>query len=498
MPRPLPARPDLAHLKKQAKILVRSGAAPRLAEAQRMVARDYGFASWTQLKRHVETLTVNPVDALVSAVKANDVDAAKRLLENHAELREVLNDSLRGLAFGATILNPAVQWANVEMIDLLLRFGADVASKSHWWAGGFGVLDVCTPEFAAALLERGALLTVYSASRLGRVADVERLVTDDPTSVHQRGGDGQTPLHVAATVEVARFLVEHGADVDSLDIDHESTPLQYAIRDRQDVARYLVERGARTDILAASALGDRARVQRFLDEDPDSIRVSVTAEYFPMRDPRAGGSIYIWTLGANKTAHVVAREFGRNDVYRLLMSRTPESLELALACEFGDREAVERMLAARPNLAAALAPSERQSLVAAAERNKTDAVRLMLAAGWPVDTRGPRGATALHWAAWHGNLDMVRAILEFAPSLDVEDGEYRSRPLGWAFHGSENGWNREKGDYAATVDALLSAGARPDSGAGLDASDELLDVLRRHGISTESSAIEVDEQVRGM
>ena len=90
MPRPLPARPDLAHLKKQAKILVRSGAAPRLAEAQRMVARDYGFASWTQLKRHVETLTVNPVDALVSAVKANDVDAAKRLLENHAELREVL------------------------------------------------------------------------------------------------------------------------------------------------------------------------------------------------------------------------------------------------------------------------------------------------------------------------------------------------------------------------------------------------------------------------
>src|SRR4029077_16544580 len=104
---------------------------------------------------------------------------------------------------------------------------------------------------------------------------------------------------------------EHGADVNALDIDHESTPLQYAIRDRQDVARYLVERGARTATLAASALGDVGRVQRFLDEDPDSVRVSVTAEHFPMRDPKAGGSIYIWTLGSNKTRHVLPREVGR-------------------------------------------------------------------------------------------------------------------------------------------------------------------------------------------
>ena len=32
----------------------------------------------------------------------------------------------------------------------------------------------------------------------------------------------------------------------------------------------------------------------------------------------------------------------------------------------------------------------------------------MLGAGWPVNARGKHGATALHFAAWHGNLEMVR------------------------------------------------------------------------------------------
>ncbi len=72
--------------------------------------------------------------------------------------------------------------------------------------------------------------------------------------VHARGGDGQTPLHFASTVEIAEFLLAHGADMDALDVDHESTPAQYMLRvehvrhyprDRQDVARYLVSRGCR-------------------------------------------------------------------------------------------------------------------------------------------------------------------------------------------------------------------------------------------------------------
>ena len=74
--------------------------------------------------------------------------------------------------------------------------------------------------------------------------------------MHARGGDGQTPLHFATTIDVAQLLLDHGADIDARDVDHESTPAQCMVRDRQEVARYLVSRGCRTDILMAAALGD--------------------------------------------------------------------------------------------------------------------------------------------------------------------------------------------------------------------------------------------------
>src|SRR5439155_10967359 len=139
-----------------------------------------------------------------------------------------------------------------------------------------------------------------------------------------RGGDGQTPLHFAPTVEVARYLLDRGAAIDARDIDHESTPAQYMLRDRQQVARYLVARGCQTDILMAAALGDLELVRRHLDADPACIRTSVSEQYFPKQDPRSGGTIYIWVFGWNKTPHLVAREFGHEAVLRLLMERSPE------------------------------------------------------------------------------------------------------------------------------------------------------------------------------
>src|SRR6202047_94066 len=103
-------------------------------------------------------------------------------------------------------------------------------------------------------------------------------------------------------------------------------------KDRQNVARYLVSRGCRTDILMAAALGDEDLVRQHLDADAECIRISVSEEWVPKQDPRAGGTIYIWKLGANRTAHTVARDFGHEKIFQLLMERTPEDLKLALAC----------------------------------------------------------------------------------------------------------------------------------------------------------------------
>ena len=67
----LPANPDLGYLKKQAKGLLQDfrqkdpqavqkfstlqlKATPKLSDAQHLVAREYGFDSWSKLKKHVD------------------------------------------------------------------------------------------------------------------------------------------------------------------------------------------------------------------------------------------------------------------------------------------------------------------------------------------------------------------------------------------------------------------------------------------------------------
>jgi hypothetical protein len=55
-PRLLPARPNLRHLKDQARDLLRAGEAGSVAAAQFEIARRYGFASWPKLKFYVDSL----------------------------------------------------------------------------------------------------------------------------------------------------------------------------------------------------------------------------------------------------------------------------------------------------------------------------------------------------------------------------------------------------------------------------------------------------------
>jgi ankyrin repeat protein len=423
---------------------------------------------------------MTPVDDLVAAIHSEDAGKVREAIRRHPELKERLNDPLPGLDFDATPLLSAAWKNNREIIEVLLGAGADINARSQWWAGGFGPLDATKPELAAFLIERGAVVDVHAAARLGMLDKLRALIEAKPDLVNARGGDGQTPLHFASTVEIATFLLDRGADIDARDIDHESTPAQYMIRDRQKIVRYLVSRGCGTDILMMSALGDRERVHQHLDRDPAAIQTSVSEQYFPKRNPRAGGTIYIWTLGGNKTAHVIAREFGHEDVFQLLMERSAPELKLAVACDLGDESLVRELVRDVPNVVATLSPDNRARLVHAAEGNRLAAVRLMLSTGWPVDVRGNLHATALHWAAFHGNADMVREILRHGLSPDVRGDDYNNTPLGWAIYGSVHGWHSRTGDYAATVISLLDAGAtKPPLKPELEASEAVIAVLRK-------------------
>ncbi|MGH9615936.1 MAG: ankyrin repeat domain-containing protein [Acidobacteriaceae bacterium] len=487
MSRELTVKPSLEFLRKQAKQLQRTMPQGKLADAQRVLAREYGFADWARLKSYVVTLGLAPAEALTAAIRDSDAQGVRDLLASHPELKARIDEPLPNYGFGIHALFAAVQRSDRATIDILLGAGAYIRKRTEWWAGGFGVLDDCAPSLVDFLIERGALIDAHASGRLGRLAKLADLVAADPSVVHARGGDGQTPLHFASTVEVAAFLLEHGAQIDALDVDHESTPAQYMLRveqlrhyphDRQDVARYLISRGCKTDLLMATALGDLGLVRRHLDADPACIRMSVTEEWFPKKDPRAGGTIYLRELGANRTAHTVARDFGHEEVFQFLMERTPEDLKLVLAFELGDEGTFHACLARNPDAAKTLSGAELTKLPAAAQSNNTKAVQLMLNAGWPVNTPGDMGATALHWAGFNGNAEMTRAILRFQPDLELKSQEYEGTALSWALFGSGNGWHRETGDFVETIRALLGAGAViPHDPEALEPSDAVLEVL---------------------
>jgi hypothetical protein len=78
----------------------------------------------------------------------------------------------------------------------------------------------------------------------------------------------------------------------------------------------------------AAAVGDIELVRRHLDAAPDSIRMRISEEFFPMVGPRAGGTIYQWKLGWYLSPHRVALKFGHEDVYRLLLDRSPPERRL--------------------------------------------------------------------------------------------------------------------------------------------------------------------------
>jgi len=245
----------------------------------------------------VEFLALDPAGMLSAAVCASDADKTARVLESHPELKEHLNEPMANYgSFGLQPLLAAVQRTDRKTIDVLLRAGADINARSRWWAGGIGVLDECLPDLATFLMERGAVLDAHSAARLGMLEKLQEFVTTAPGLANARGFDGQTPLHFASTVEIAQYLLEHGADIDARDLQHESTPAQHMLRvvqarhyprDRQDIARHLVARGCRTDILMAAALGDLQLVRRHLDADPECIRTRVSELHFRSSIPGA-------------------------------------------------------------------------------------------------------------------------------------------------------------------------------------------------------------------
>jgi ankyrin repeat protein len=156
----LPERPDVRHLKDQAKEILRAGNAASLTDAQFKLAREYGYPSWPKLKAHVESL--QELGQLKQAIDANDVARAQAMMTR----------------------NPALHRAPL---------GYNKNGPLTWVAECRGVSA--------------------SAERLA----IARWMIENGSDVHQ-GGDG--PLMRAALfderIPMMELLVEHGANVNAL------------------------------------------------------------------------------------------------------------------------------------------------------------------------------------------------------------------------------------------------------------------------------------------
>jgi ankyrin repeat protein len=455
---------------------------PQLADAQLAIARENGFESWPTLVRALEQ---RDIKAFRDAVSHGDVAAVARLL-SLPHVKEQVNTPM--FAFGQRAAHIAAK--RVPMLEALIAAGADVNLESEWENGPYTVLDQTTEETARFLLSRGVQLTANVAARLGWIDELRDLLAADPSLVDARGGDGQQPLHAAATVAIADLLIDRGADVHARCIDHKTMPAQYALVERPEVCRRLLDRGASADIFMPARLGDAGLAARLLAADPQAIAARINEPGYAPVPPL---HIYCWTLGFGLSPHDVALKFGHRDVYDLFVERSPARVRFINTVLAGDEPGARAFVEKDPSLLAALTRADHARLAHAIFDGRREAARLMLRLGFDETAGGVDGGTALHAASWMGDVEMVELILQRRRvAIETRDPVHQSTPLGWAAFGSVHRRARG-GDYPAVVERLVAAGAdvtAPGNGepmslhAMAEGNPEVQAVLRKLGART--------------
>jgi hypothetical protein len=196
----LPSAPNLDHLKKQAKDVLRIARHGRphwrLADAQQALARGYGFATWRDLKLHVESIRVHaraaPSDR--TAAKSGTSNGSGHLILGTWTTARASTDSptrtdvpsivvefvLVNDAFVLTQIGPDGTGRDVAMKMAIhvdgdehpVPFGDDVTLRATW-------VDVHTLETIVRRGDQMAWRATYEVSADGRslaVASSEQLV----------------------------------------------------------------------------------------------------------------------------------------------------------------------------------------------------------------------------------------------------------------------------------------------------------------------------------
>jgi ankyrin repeat protein len=179
--------------------------------------------------RHVNTRGGHYLTPFVAAMAGRHFQIVELLRQNGADV-DVRRDD------GETPLLSAASFGDLEIVQALLDYKVDVNAR-----GGF---NNWSPVHCASF---GNPFSATSHSGPQLLPDVARLLLEHGADVNVQDNNGATPLHVSAevgTVEVARVLLEHGANVAARD-SKGKTPMHDAVDyGRVEVVRVLLEHGA--------------------------------------------------------------------------------------------------------------------------------------------------------------------------------------------------------------------------------------------------------------
>jgi ankyrin repeat protein len=508
---PLPDRLNLDHLKKQAKELIRRyrgrdtaamarfrstlpataglsnedlwSRGMRLHDAQSCVAREYGFASWPDLKRYVEVQAVAQKERAVRVLHwaqllySGDVSGtvnranprvALRILADDPSL--VAGDPYLACAIGdertlqqATQADPA--WVNrsggplrlpplvaiahssllrVEEFRerlhrsaaLLIADGADVNQHIHsrWPPGSLSEPD-----------PHCALSTLYGAAGSNHDPGLTKLLLEagaDPN-------DGESLYHSLENPACTRLLLEHGARI------AESNAIYRSIDLDEDTALKLL-------LLHGGDPNEPARNPPLTDwgspltwaiyrRRPRHVKALLDAGADPSRPTAEGVSPYRLAL-----------QFGLTDAAALLRAQTDapdisDEERFIAACARGDEAEARAMALRRSDLPASLSPVQLRLLPDMAAAGADDAVRLMVSLGWPITVRGGDwDASALNLAVFRGDAGLTRFLLEHGAKWTEQHGygDNACGALSWASLNEPV----EGGDWVGCARALLDHG----------------------------------------
>ena len=263
------------------------------------------------------------------------------------------------------------------------------------------------------LVARGATRDIFAAAYLDDPARARELLAADPSLVHARDTAGMSALHHAAergATEVARLLIEAGADVNARDgrgeapIDHAGHAGPWKPAPARQVVQVLLDHGATVDVFQASALGDVPRLSALLDEDPQRANARTEKNRTPLYE-------------AAHNLHLAAVELlldrGADVETRTDWGEAPISTAIAHSWDTGGPEVVARLRAAGATLC--LRDALCLGDLASVQALLAESPARLRERSW--------GETPLHIAARWGHQDVAAYLLDLGHEVNPEDDQ---------------------------------------------------------------------------